>query len=182
MVWILKNTWAKSPLCLNCPESLMWPALASGLGENSVPTLVTRLAGRTRLYPSQMPAPEALVPDFQGIHGRFTVVTLWGLRRVPCPPIGTIALSALVVHHVLCLVRHRAGDFAVLLQSVLCLKHCFESFHRLLRSSGTSPVHTRSHSLLGETEGRICPRSSSPWPEPRMSRFWQSLRIPRAPL
>ncbi len=72
-----------------------------------------------------MSASEALVSDLQWIHLRVAVVALGWLRWVPSSPIRTIAFTALVVHYVLCLARHRAGDFTVLLQSVLCLKHCF---------------------------------------------------------
>ena len=58
------------------------------------------------------------------------MVALWRFGGVPYLSVGTITLSALVVDHVLVLVRHRARDFDVLLQPVLCLKFLFWRFHR----------------------------------------------------
>ena len=84
-----------------------------------------------------MATSETLVSDFQWIHLRVAMVALGWLRWVPSSPVCTIALTALVVNHVLCFARHQARDFAVLLQSVLCLKHPFWTFHILSRNSET---------------------------------------------
>ena len=145
-------------------------AFLAGLDEDPVSALAAGVAGLSGLTPGQGAAAQALVPDFEWVHSRFTVVALRQLGGAPVPSIGAIAAPALVEHETFCFGRHRAGDLPGLLQSVLCLTGPCGPVRTPLRSSQKSSRRTLSRLLLGGIEVRIELQIRSPYPTPHRTR------------
>ena len=66
------------------------------LYEDPVAALVAGLSCIPSLNPSHVATAQTLVANFQWIHGGFTVSALGQLSRVPCSPVGAVAVPALV--------------------------------------------------------------------------------------